>query len=142
MRRIRRRGNDSPVYEAVTQGVLVRVLPEYLAEESSEEDGRYVWAYTVEIENRGEATVQLVSRRWTITDALNHVSEIKGAGVVGEQPTLKPGEAFRYTSGCPLSTPSGAMRGAYQMLTTKGEVFEAQIPEFSLHLPGAAKRVN
>ncbi|MDQ2859496.1 MAG: Co2+/Mg2+ efflux protein ApaG [Pseudomonadota bacterium] len=129
-------------YEAVTRGVLVRVTPTYLPAQSRPEDGQYIWAYTVEIENRGPETVQLISRHWIITDARNRVEEVRGPGVVGEQPTLDPGESFQYTSGCPLPTPSGAMRGAYQMLRETGEMFDAEIPEFSLHLPEATRRMN
>ncbi len=129
-------------YEATTRGVRVRVTPAYLPDQSEPEQGQYVWAYTVEVENLGAETVRLISRHWVITDALNRVEEVRGPGVVGEQPTLGPGESFRYTSGCPLATPSGAMRGAYQMRTAAGEMFDAQIPEFSLHLPEATRRVN
>ena len=122
--------------------ILVRVEPRYLADQSDPREGRYVWSYTVEIENHGDETVQLMSRRWLITDALNRTEEVVGAGVVGEQPTLKPREAFRYTSGCPLTTSSGEMRGAYQMVTDAGEAFEVEIPAFSLHLPSARRTLN
>ncbi len=130
------------VYEAVTRGVLVRVWPTFLPAHSDPAAGKYMWAYRVEIENRGAETCQLVSRHWIITDARGQVEEVKGDGVVGEQPTLQPGEGFVYTSGCPLPTPSGAMRGSYQMVTAAGERFDAIIPEFSLHLPDAARRLN
>jgi ApaG protein len=130
------------VYEARTRDVLVRVTPTYVPEQSDPDRSRFTWAYTVEIENHGEETLQLVSRHWIITDGLNRTEEVKAAGVVGEQPTLKPREAFRYTSGCPLPTPSGAMRGAYQMMTEAGETFDAEIPEFSLHMPDATRRMN
>lgn len=129
-------------YMALTRGVKVEVTPRFLPEQSDPARARYAWAYTVRIENVGPLALQLVSRRWIITDALNRVEEIEGPGVVGEQPTLAPGEAFEYTSGCPLSTPSGMMRGAYRMLTASGESFDAEIPEFSLHLPEAARRLN
>lgn len=143
MTRIRRRGTpDNPVYEARTHEILVRVAPTYLPEESSPETGRWIWSYTVEIENHGTETVTLISRHWIITDARNHVEEVKGPGVIGEQPTLAPREAFRYASGTPLQTPSGSMRGTYQMVTAGGDPFEIDIPEFSLHLPGAMRRVN
>ncbi|MFZ5668736.1 MAG: Co2+/Mg2+ efflux protein ApaG [Pseudomonadota bacterium] len=138
----RRRGADNPVYEARTEDILVRVRSQYLSEESNPAKGRWIWAYTIEIENHGRETVQLVSRRWIITDGLNRVDEVTGEGVVGEQPVLAPREAFRYQSGCPLATPSGAMRGTYQMVTAEGRRFEVEIPEFSLHLPGATRRVN
>lgn len=143
MRRIRKRAApDRAVYEARTRDILVRVVTEYVAAESDPAEGRWVWGYMVEIENHGTETVQLVSRHWIITDALNRVQEVRGEGVVGEQPTLGPREAYRYTSGCPLTTPSGSMRGSYQMLTADGEAFDAMIPEFSLHLPGAAKTAH
>ena len=143
MSRINRRGSpDSPVYEARTGDILVRVSPAYLPEDSNPENGRWIWSYTVEIENHGQDTVTLVSRHWIITDGLNRVEEVKGQGVVGEQPVLGPREAFRYASGCPLGTPSGTMRGSYQMVTAGGEAFEVAIPAFSLHLPGARRRLN
>lgn len=143
MSRINRRGSpDSPVYEARTGDILVRVAPTYLPEDSNPETGRWIWAYTIEIENHGKDTVTLVSRHWIITDAMNRVEEVQGEGVVGEQPVLGPREAFRYASGCPLSTPSGAMRGTYQMVTARGDAFEVEIPAFSLHLPGARRRLN
>jgi ApaG protein len=143
MRPIRKRGTtDSPVYEARTRDVVVRVKASYEPAHSDPVENKYFWNYTVEIENHGEETVQLVSRRWTITDARNRQEEVRGRGVVGEQPILKGREAFRYVSGCPLDTPSGLMSGAYQMVTDDGEAFEAEIPEFSLHLPGASKRLN
>ncbi len=142
MRMPARKAAESPVYEATTRGVVVRVRTNYLAEESDPVESRFVWAYTIEIENHGEETVQLVSRRWVITDAQNRTEEVAGPGVIGEQPRLKPREAFRYTSGCPLTTSSGEMRGAYQMLTDQGNAFEAEVPAFSLHLPGAHKVLN
>ncbi len=133
---------SSEVYEAMTRGIRVRVTPTFLPDQSNPQLPRFTWAYTVEVENHGAETVQLVSRHWVITDSTNHVEEVQGPGVVGEQPTLKPGEMFRYTSGCPLRTPSGAMVGSYQMVTAEGEAFEAAIPEFSLHLPQARQRLN
>lgn len=143
MSRIRRRGTpDNPVYEARTRDVLVRVAPAYMAEQSHPEEGQWLWSYVVEIENHGTETVTLMSRHWIITDALNRVEEVKGPGVVGEQPVLGPREAFRYNSGCPLTTPSGSMRGTYQMVTAAGDAFDVEIPAFSLHLPGALRRVN
>ena len=143
MTRIRRRGTpDNPVYEARTREILVRVAPAYMAEQSQPEEGQWLWSYVVEIENHGTETVTLMSRHWIITDGLNRVEEVKGPGVVGEQPVLGPREAFRYNSGCPLTTPSGSMRGTYQMVTAGGEAFDVEIPAFSLHLPGALRRVN
>lgn len=138
----RRRSKESPVYEATTRGIVVRVVTNYLPSQSDPIESRYVWAYMIEIENHSDETVQLVSRKWLITDGLNRTEEVAGPGVVGEQPRLKPRDAFRYTSGCPLSTPSGEMRGSYQMVTDGGDMFEAQVPAFSLHLPGAHRSVN
>jgi ApaG protein len=144
MRPIRRRrtADSGGVYEARTGDVLVRVAPSYMPEQSDPDESRYVWAYVVEIENHGDSTLTLLSRRWTITDANNKVEIVEGQGVVGEQPRLAPREAFRYASGCPLGTPSGAMRGSYSMHSDEGETFDVAIPEFSLHLPGAARRLN
>jgi len=142
MSRILRRQSRSPVYETTTRGVLVRVVANYLPDQSDPLESKYTWGYTVEIENHGQETVQLISRRWLITDGRNQTEEVAGPGVVGEQPLLKPREAFRYSSGCPLNTPTGEMRGAFQMLTDDGDVFDAVIPAFSLHLPGAHKAVN
>jgi ApaG protein len=130
------------VYEAETQGVRVRVAPTYLPERSDPDGELYVWAYRVEIENGGRQTVQLVDRRWIITDAYGHVEEVTGPGVVGEQPVLEPGAVYEYTSGCPLNTPSGTMVGVYGMVAADGVRFEAAIPAFSLHLPGAERAFN
>lgn len=130
------------VYEARTRDVVVRVRPEHLPDQSDADERRWVWAYHVEIENHGPVAVQLVARRWTITDATGRVEEVRGPGVVGEQPTLEPGEALRYTSGCPLPTPSGAMVGAYEMVSSVGDRFEADIPAFSLDLPDAPRTLN
>lgn len=132
----------SGVYEAETRGVLVRVDPAYLPEQSNPEAGQYAWSYTVDIVNCGTRTFQLLSRHWIITDAANRVEEVIGPGVVGEQPVLRPGESFRYTSGCPLKTSSGVMRGTYRIEEEGGELFDAVIPPFSLHLPDALRRVN
>ncbi len=143
MRRIRRRGaREASVYEAKTRGIVVRVQPAYMEDQSEPEEGRWFWAYTVEIENHGLETVQLKSRHWIITDGLNRSEEVSGEGVVGEQPVLKPRDAYRYTSGCPLPTASGVMRGSYSMQSDEGDAFEVVIPEFSLDLPGARRVVN
>jgi len=115
--------------------VAVTAHSTYLPDQSDEEEDRYVFAYTIRITNNGNATAQLVSRHWIITDADNQVQEVRGMGVVGEQPVLKPGEAFRYTSSCPLATTSGAMRGSYQLVAEDGTRFEASIPEFTLSVP-------
>lgn len=129
-------------YEAKTRDVVVRVTPHFLPDQSDPAIPRYVWAYTVNVENHGADTVSLISRHWEITDALGRVEIIDGSGVVGETPTLKTGEAFRYTSGCPLSTSSGEMSGTYQMVTEAGERFDAIVPAFSLHRPEATQRLN
>jgi len=123
------------MYQAVTRGISVTVTPRYMPEESSPEQGRYFFAYTVEIINGSLDRVQLRSRHWLITDEHGHVQEVRGAGVVGEEPVLGPGESFSYTSGCPLPTPSGTMQGTYLMETAGGETFDAEIPAFSLDIP-------
>ena len=113
----------------------INVRPQYLVEHSNPDEQHYVFAYTVTIRNTGEHTAKLISRHWIITDGNNAVEEVRGAGVVGEQPVLKPGEAFEYTSGCPLPTPVGSMRGSYQCVADDGTAFEAPIPEFVLSTP-------
>jgi ApaG protein len=130
------------VYEAVTRGVAVRVEPEYLPDQSEPDERRWVWAYHVEVENRGGAVVQLLARRWIITDASGRVEEVKGLGVVGEQPVLRPGQSFRYTSGCPLPTPSGVMHGSYRMVAEADGQFDVEIPAFSLDLPDGRRVMN
>ena len=113
----------------------INVRPQYLVEHSNPDEQHYVFAYTVTIRNTGEHTAKLMSRHWIITDGNNEVEEVRGEGVVGEQPVLKPGEAFEYTSGCPLPTPVGSMRGSYQCVADDGTAFEAPIPEFVLSMP-------
>ena len=130
------------MYSATTRKIEVKVTPEFLAERSSVEEGYYFWAYTIEIRNHGAETVQLKTRHWRITDALGRVQEVNGPGVVGEEPVLAPGANFEYTSGVPLPTPSGIMRGRYGMRSARGETFEIEIPAFSLDAPGAARTVN
>jgi ApaG protein len=120
----------------------VSVEPSFVEGESSPEDGRYFWAYRIEISNLGEEVVRLRSRHWQITDANGRTEEVRGPGVIGKQPVLKPGETFAYTSGCPLGTPSGIMVGTYQMQNEKGELFSIAIPAFSLDLPDAERTVN
>jgi ApaG protein len=122
-------------YWAVTRGIAVNVEPTYLEAQSSPASGQYFWAYRVTIENEGRVTVQLLSRHWMITNARGELTEVKGPGVVGEQPVLKPGESFAYTSGCPLNTPSGMMGGSYTMESENGERFDIEIPTFSLDGP-------
>jgi ApaG protein len=130
------------MYRATTHSIQVTVEPTFVEAESSADDGRYFWAYSIEIANLGEEVVQLRSRHWRITDANGRTEEVRGAGVVGKQPVLKPGETFSYTSGCPLPTPSGIMVGTYQMENQKGERFSIAIPAFSLDLPDAQRTVN
>jgi len=113
----------------------VTSAPQFLAEQSDPEADQYVFAYTITVQNTGETTAQLVSRHWVITDADGKVEEVKGDGVVGEQPILRPGEAFRYTSGCPLETPVGSMKGTYHCVAEDGTHFDAEIPEFVLSMP-------
>ncbi len=123
------------MYSSITRSVRVTVNPIYLDEQSAPEENHYIWAYQVEIENLGQDVVQLLTRHWQITDSLGRMQEVRGAGVVGEQPILKPGERFRYTSGTPLPTPSGIMAGTYGMETASGEHFDVEIPAFSLDSP-------
>ena len=130
------------VYEAVTRDVVVRVRPEYLSDQSEPEERRWVWAYHIEVENRGADTIQLLARRWLITDAMGRTEEVKGLGVVGEQPVIEPGKQFRYTSGCPLPTPSGVMQGSYRMVTEAQGQFDVTVPAFSLDVPNAARSMN
>jgi ApaG protein len=113
----------------------VSVRPQFVPEHSNPDEDKFLFAYTVTIRNTGEVTAQLVSRRWIITDANNKIEEVQGLGVVGEQPVLQPGEAFEYTSGCPIATPVGSMRGSYQCVAEDGTRFEAAIPEFVLSMP-------
>jgi ApaG protein len=123
------------VSQATTRGVRVSVLSQYVPERSTPDEGYYFFAYQVTIANEGEQTVQLLSRHWIITHGTGRTEEVRGPGVVGEQPVLAPGESFRYTSACPLSTPVGTMHGAYQMVTADGERFDARIAPFSLAMP-------
>jgi ApaG protein len=130
------------IYAQTTRAITVRVKPFYLDEKSSPEDRHFLWAYHVRIENNGEETVRLLSRFWRITDSLGHVQEVRGDGVVGEQPVLAPGDSFEYTSGTPLATPSGIMVGAYHMQTNGGERFKVEIPAFSLDNPRQPMQIH
>jgi len=130
------------MYSETTRSITVTVKPTYLEDQSSPGDNHYVWAYQVRIENHGGETVQLLRRYWRITDALGRVQEVRGAGVVGEQPVLEPGGSFEYTSGTPLPTPSGIMVGSYEMETRDGGSFEVAIPAFSLDSPHQPVRLN
>ena len=133
--------NDN-AYQAQTRAIHVAVEPAYLDDQSDPADGRYVWSYTVTIENRGAETVQLISRYWNITDGMGQVREGRGPGVVGARPVIAPGESFQYTSGCPLETSSGMMRGRYLMKAASGEDFEAEIPAFLLESPFEKRRIH
>ena len=129
-------------YRAVTRAIEVSVRPVYLDEQSTPDEAHYVWAYQVRIENVGTETVQLINRYWRITDGFGRVEEVRGPGVVGEQPVLSPGVMFEYTSGTPLSTPSGIMVGHYGMVTEDGQSFQVDIPAFSLDCPDQEIRLN
>jgi ApaG protein len=130
------------MYEAVTRGIRIRVTPQYLEDQSSPEDSEFLWAYTIDIANESDETVQLRSRVWRITDGQGQTEEVRGPGVVGETPVIQPGKSFSYTSGCPLRTPSGIMVGSYQMVDAKGQLFDVEIPAFSLDSPFAMRIVN
>jgi len=118
--------------EAVTNSIRVEVLSRHSPENSRPQQGEWVFEYTVRITNQGFETVQLVSRHWIITDGLEHTEEVKGPGVVGEQPVLAPGQSFKYSSWCPLRTPTGSMRGTYQMVDPNGKQFDIEIAPFAL----------
>ncbi|MFL2770080.1 MAG: Co2+/Mg2+ efflux protein ApaG [Rhodospirillaceae bacterium] len=130
------------MYEKTTKAITVTVQPFYLDEQSSPDEEHYVWAYKVCIENGGQNTVRLINRHWRITDKMGRQQEVKGPGVVGEQPTLRPGDVYEYTSGTPLSTPSGIMVGSYEMESEEGVRFEVEIPALSLDSPYDYASVN
>ena len=130
------------MYRAVTRQIEVTVEPNFLPERSSAENRQYFWSYTIVITNTGDQTVQLKTRHWIITDATGKTQVVKGAGVVGEQPVLAPGERFEYTSGVPLPTSSGIMTGRYQMVSESGEQFEIDVPTFSLDSPSEKRVLN
>ena len=130
------------MYRTTTRDIEVEVEPFYLAERSDPDESRYVWGYRVTIANHSDSVIQLLARAWRITDASGRVEEVRGPGVVGEQPELNPGDSFQYTSGCPLRTPSGFMAGSYTMRGAEGELFEVAIPAFSLDLPDAGRSLN
>jgi len=130
-------------YSDTTRSIRVSVRAFYLADQSEPDRSHFVWAYRVAIANQGQETVQLLKRSWQITDGLGRTQQVQGEGVVGEQPVLEPGQSFEYTSGTPLGTPSGFMRGAYHMVvTTTGEAFDVSIPPFSLDSPHQPTRVH
>ncbi len=130
------------MYTATTHAITVTAQPTYLEDQSEPLDSRFVWAYHIRINNGSNRTVQLLSRTWQITDGFGRRQEVQGAGVVGEQPVLKPGQTFEYTSGTPLPTPSGIMVGTYQMEAEDGERFVIDVPAFSLDSPHQAVRLN
>ena len=129
-------------YKEMTRDILVSVRSFYLEDESEPEDGQYVWAYQIYIENNGDDSVQLKRRYWHITDAQGKVNEVEGEGVVGEQPVIHPGEVYEYMSGAPLQTPSGIMRGSYEMCDEAGELFNIIVPTFSLDSPYETLTIN
>ena len=130
------------MYEAVTENIKVSVRPQFLEGQTKPDESKYVWAYTITVENRGGETVTLLTRHWIITDGFGRRQDVRGDGVVGEQPRLGPGQSFQYTSGCPLATPSGMMVGSYGMITSDGRPFDVAIPAFSLDSPHDQHSVN
>lgn len=130
------------MYRAVTRSIQVSVEPFYLADRSDPEAGEFFWAYRIDITNQGEEPVQLIARHWRITDAHGRTEEVRGLGVVGEQPQLQPGGSFEYTSGVPLKTATGIMAGSYVMENARGERFEVDIPAFSLDSPHMNQSLN
>lgn len=130
------------MYHAITRQIEVTVEPQFLPERSAPDKQQFFWSYTITIVNSGDETVQLKTRHWIITDGTGRSQEVRGEGVIGEQPVLAPGERFEYTSGVPLTTPSGFMTGRYQMVSDSGEQFEVDIPLFSLDSPDARRTLN
>lgn len=130
------------MYRKITRDIEVTVEPSYAPERSSPETGQFFWTYSIEIRNLSADTVQLRARHWVITDATGQVQTVRGLGVVGEQPIMRPGDLFRYSSGCPLTTPHGIMVGSYEMVTSGGEPFMVDIPAFSLDMPSERRILN
>ena len=130
------------MYRSITHNIEVEVEPFYLAEQSDPDAARYVWGYRVTIANRSDDPIQVLARHWRITDGLGRTEEVRGPGIVGEQPELNPGDSFQYMSGCPLSTPSGIMVGSYTVKGGDGAFFEVDIPAFSLDMPGGGRLVH
>mgnify|MGYP000135378038 CR=1 FL=1 len=126
---------EDPIYEAITDSIRVNVSPHYLHDQSRPQEGHFVWAYVVNVTNEGDDAVQLKRRHWKITDARGLTTEVEGEGVIGEQPLIEPGDSFEYTSGTPLATPHGIMRGEYQMQEPGGRKFQVEIPAFALDQP-------
>lgn len=134
--------DDVLTFEATTDGVHVAVQSYYLNEQSDPEEAQYVWAYRIKITNGGAIPVKLLNRHWIITDGTGGVHEVQGEGVVGEQPVIEPGDNYVYTSGTPLSTPSGFMKGSYEMRRADGATFDVEIPAFSLDSPHTSLNIN
>ena len=130
------------MYEQITARIRIVVRPQFLENQSEPDASKFVWAYTITMENFSGNTVQLLTRHWIITDALGRKQEVRGDGVIGEQPTLQPGDSFQYTSGCPLATPSGMMTGSYGMIDSIGVAFDVAIPAFSLDSPYDVHSLN
>jgi ApaG protein len=130
------------MYQERTRSIQISVEPFYIDHQSAPEQNRFVFGYRIQITNESAETVQLISRQWVITDGHGRTIEVRGAGVVGKQPVLQPGESFEYTSGTPLPTPNGIMVGSYRMVTTTGEHFDVAIPAFSLDAPGKPARLH
>jgi ApaG protein len=130
------------MYEALTHAVRVTAEPDFSPERSDEEAGQFVWTYTITIANEGDMPVQVMTRHWRIVDAQGRLQEVRGPGVVGQQPIIAPGESFRYTSACPLPTPSGFMSGSYRCVDENGAAFDVDIPAFSLDSPHQRRVVN
>jgi ApaG protein len=129
-------------YKKTTHDVCVSVIPEYLEDQSAPEDGQFTWAYHVQIENVGNRTVQILARHWKITNILGESHEVIGDGLVGKQPVLGPGDVFEYTSGTPLTTPSGFMSGTFQAVAEGGEILNLEVPDFSLDSPSARRALH
>jgi ApaG protein len=130
------------MYSSTTKSIAVKAFPAYLSEQSLPEDSLFLWSYDIQISNQGKKTVQLLRRHWRVIDENGKVTEVDGSGVVGLQPILRPGEAFSYTSGTHLETPSGIMLGTYKMVDEEGKIFDVEIPAFSLDTPNANKKMN
>jgi ApaG protein len=130
------------MYRALTRDIEVTVEPYYLDDQSDPDDNRYVWGYRIIISNHSDDAVRLMTRYWNITDENGQVDEVNGPGVIGEQPVLRPGDTYEYSSGCPLETPSGVMFGHYRMETESGDAFDVAIPAFSLDTPGRVRVLN
>ena len=135
-------GSVAIMYKIETKNIRVRAAPRFMPSQSTPDENYYFWTYTIDITNAGNATVRLMTRHWRITDMGGRTEEVRGDGVIGEQPVLRPGDTFSYTSGCPLRTPSGIMVGSYRMQSEGGDEFDVAIPAFSLDSPFTQRRLN